>query len=364
MSIRIKKIYSALLIMAVSCVVNASNDWVSEIDKKYVNINYDLYEKTMKAKSLISKAKGDTDLLGEATTLINNVLQADPDFIPAYVQAARLYSKLGHLPGNKISEQALAAMEEYLTVALDKEPEYGYAYAMMGFTKMKANELDEAEKYYLKAEETGTKYPYLKSQRAELLLKNGKPQEALQLASEGYYENLSQPSIAAGYATTAIQATFKMSNSADEQESWQKKRIEVAPDVAWFLGDYSRFLLYVRHDYDSAIEYAEKALEKMDYGMGRQYLALGYYGKWEKLDDDPSTKEEAAKYFEKATLVYPVSDNLLSTISKNRNFFKLYTKLLNYKIKVDNAKQDLQLGIITQDKYDALVATPENVYAR
>ena len=350
--------------MMISYVVNASNDWISEVDKKYININYDLYEKTMKAKSLLSNSNGDTALLEETTVLLNNVLQTDPNFAPAYVQVARLYSKLGQQPGNKISEEALIAMEKYLLIALEKEPDYGYAYAMMGFTKMKANKLDEAQEYYLKAEKTGTKYPYLKSQNAELLLKKGMPEESLKLASEGYYEYLNQPDIAAGYATIAINATFKIRDSADQQEFWQKKRIEAQPDVAWYLGDYSRFLLYVRHDYDSAIKYAEKALEIMDYGKGRQYLALAYYGKWAKLGEDPSTKEEAITYFQNAISIYPVSSDLLSSISRNRKFFKLYTKLLNYKFKVDNAKQDLAQGKITQDKYDELTSTPEIIYAR
>ena len=245
-------------------------------------------------------------------------------------------------------------MEKYLLLALEINPDYGYAYAMMGFTKMKSGQLDEANKYFIKAEKTGTTYPYLKSQRAELLLKMKKPEEAIKMGTEGFYEYLNQPKIAVGYTTIIIYATQKIRNGADQQEFWQKKRLEIDPS-AWSLGDYSRFLLYVKQDYDKSIEYAEKALKKMNYGMGRLYLAAAHYGKWEQLDKVPGQKKQAHSHFMKAQDIFPDTDLLLKKIYTSK-LINVYIKILNYNIKLKNAKKDLDRGSITKAKFDEIAS--------
>jgi len=348
----------------ISTNVYASDQWISDIDRKYQHEYPDLFQSTMKVKKDLSSWAGDSEILENSSVVLQEILNSNPEFAPAYVQAARLYSKLGNLPGGKVSDEALQAMEKLLQAALQIEPSYGYAYTLMGYTYLQINNLDEAERFLELAEGTGTGYPLLKHEKAKVLLARGNLLEAMEIAKAGYQEYQDQPDIALAYVETIISCARKSEGGADLADTWYKKAIELKPEMAWPLGNYASFLFYVRHDYDLAAEYAEKALEIMDYGMGRFILAAAYYGKWIELDETPGKKDEALAYFQKAISIYPDTDEHMKSFMRNRKLFKIYAKLNNYSIKAKNAKQDLELGIITQEKHDELVSSPDNIYAQ
>ena len=357
--------HSILLVTAFTAIspcVHASGQWISDIDRKYQHEYPDLFQKTMKVKEDLTIWAGRTELLEDSSAALKEVLDTNPEFAPAYVQTARLYSRLGMLPGGKVSDEALQVMEKILQAALQIEPDYDYAYAQLVYTYRKMENLDEAERFLSLAEATGTKYPLLQHEKAKLLLARGKLTEAIAVAKTGYEKYQHQPDIALAYVETVIACARKLDNGEDLPDTWYEIAIELKPDMAWPLGNYASFLFYVRSDYALAAEYAEKALEIMDYGMGRFILAAAYYGMWAELDERPGKKDEALAYFQKALSLYPDTGDHLKKFQNSRKLFKIYAKLLNYNIKVKNAKQDLELGLITQDEYDTLVLDPKNKY--
>lgn len=281
-------------------------EWMSDIDKRYDKNNPQLYAKVVQAKDLISSANGNTGLSYQALELLITVIKTDQKFAPAYVQLARVTSNLGYLVNNRFDGTALQSQEEYVKRALALEPNYDYAIAMMGYTKMFQGNLDEAENYYMQAVALKSGYPYLKAQMAQLATKRGNYAKAIELATQGYEQNLSEPKIAAGTINELIFAYERMpGDHIKELEKWQAKRTELDPSVAWSWGDHARFRLYYLGDYDNAIKYGTKALSLMNYGVGRYLVAAAYYKKWNDLKDVPTRKVEAEKAFKIASAIHP-----------------------------------------------------------
>ncbi len=291
-------------------------DWMSDIDRKYQKDDPALYSSVLKAKTLISDANGQTDLNNQAITILKTVLNKNSKFAPAYVQYARVISNLGHQVNNKFDGTALSSQEDYLKRAMILEPNYDYAIAMMGFTKMFQGDLDEAEKYYARAAKMESSYPYLKSQMAQLATKRGDYKKSIKLATEGYEEQKSEPKIAAGIINELIFAYEKLEGDHNKAlEFWQTKRTDLDPSVAWSWGDHARFRLYFLGDYEGAIKYGEKALSLMNYRVARFILAGAYYKKWADLKDNKARNAEANEAWRKAKYLYPDTTRVIQDFS-------------------------------------------------
>lgn len=293
-------------------------EWISPVDKKYAGKNPSLYAQVAKAKALINDANGQTDLNLQAANLLRAVLEKDPKFAPAYVQFARVTSNLGYQVNNRFDGAALQSQEDYLKKALSIEPDYDYAIALMGFTRMFQGNLDEAEKYYKRAEGLGSKYPFLKAQTAQLANKRGDYKKAIQLATQGYEENISDPKAAAGIIFELLSAYEKMDGDySKELEYWQTKRRTLAPDVAWYWGDHARFRLYFLGDYENAIMYSKKALSMMNYGVARYILAGAYYKKWADIKSDKSRITEANAAWQQGQALHPDTTDMIQEFMGN-----------------------------------------------
>ena len=349
-----KALISIVLILLTSYVF-ASDSWVSEVDKNYKNINYNSYLKVMKAKSLMS---GSSSEKKEAAVLLNEVIGVSPNFAPAYVQVARLISK------QNLTKEMIELMENVLNKALLLEPEYGYAMAMMAYTKIRKRELDDAEVYLLKAEKSGTGYPYIKSMWSDLLMRQNKYKEAAEIAIEGFNDYKDNPELATDYIRMIISSLRRIRGNFDEVDYWYKKRIELKPNVAFFYSSYSSFLIFHKLDFDAAITNAEKAVNIANSNNARRILATALYCKWSSLDDTPNKEFEASRNFKRAISVDTDLDYLLSQMSKNtykhntETITPIYIKVLNSKYKIRNAKDDLESGIIEQYEYDSVTSSP------
>lgn len=305
---------------------------MSDVDKKYQKNHPVLYSDVLKAKTLISEAHGQTDLNIQALEILRSVLTKNPKFAPAYVQYARVISNLGHQVNNKFDGAALGSQEDYLRKAMILEPNYDYAIAMMGFTKMFQGNLDEAEKYYAQAAKMKSGYPFLKAQMAQLATKRGDYKKSIQLATEGYEEHKSEPKIAAGIINELIFAYERLDGDHNKElEFWQTKRTDLDPSVAWSWGDHAKFRLYYLGDYKGAIKYGEKALSLMDYGVARYIVAGAYYTKWAHLKDNKLRKTEAEDAWNKAKNLYPDTTEMVQEFSGNP-FLKSTAEALTHKI--------------------------------
>lgn len=267
--------------------------WISPVDQKYRKKNPALYAQVAKAEVLISEAYGNSSSNNEALQLAQGVIAKDPKFAPAYVQAARATGARGYIASGQFDPAALGTQEEILQKALALEPAYDYALAMLAYTKLTQGKLDEAEVLQKKVTAMKSGYPFLKSQIAQVAFQRKDYAKAVEIATKGYDEFKSDPRVAAGYCTELIFAYEELKgDQTDKLEKWQSTRSKLAPQVAWFWGDYARHRLFNMNDYAGAITYGEKALTLMDYGVGRYTLAAAYYAKWADLEaKSPGSKD-------------------------------------------------------------------------
>jgi tetratricopeptide (TPR) repeat protein len=295
-------------------------EWMSDTDKKYQQKNSTLYSKVSQAKALIDDKEGNTNNQYDALDILNSVIKEDTKFAPAYIQFARAASNLGYTKNNQFENTSMLSMEQYLEKALKIEPKYDYAIALMGYSKMFQGDLVAAEQYYKSAMALKSKYPHLKSQLAELSIKQGDYKKALELAEQAYQENISEPKDAAGAITEIIFAYQKIPGDHPvELEKWYAKRAELTPNSAWNIDAYASFKLYYLGDYEKAIELGNKALNIMNFGVGRRNLAAAYYTKWAHLKDSAITSVSANDAFKHAMELYPFSNEMIQEFLPNPN---------------------------------------------
>ncbi len=324
-------IRNTLFILIFSVSQLAYSDWVSTIDKEYRSRQPDLYDKVQNSKDIIDNNQASRKMNIQAVNILLLVIEEDDKFAPAYVQIARAISNIGYKINNEFSSVSLKSQEEYLKIALDIEPDYDYALALMGYTQMFKNNLNSAADYYDHASKVDSGYPYLRSQLAQLQTRFGNYEAAIKIATVAYEENKDNPKIASSMINEIIFALKKMPGKLAELDYWHNKRIEIYPEKAWNWGDYANLKLYGFGDHESAIKYSEKALSIMNYEHARFLLAASHYKKWSDYKDNPEKSDEAMKSFRIASQIYPDRQKVIIRISNNSNLANTVKalKLLN-----------------------------------
>ena len=73
----------------------------SEVIVKFITVDYrkniSLFEKTMKAQTLIDEHYGRGNNLSKAAALLSKVVIADKNYVPAYIEMSRVVLSGGHL---------------------------------------------------------------------------------------------------------------------------------------------------------------------------------------------------------------------------------------------------------------------------
>ena len=298
-------------------------DWVSPIDIKYKKKNPQLFSKYEKAKKLIDAWSGQQNILLDADEILKGIIQIDPDFAPAYREYGRLYIMSGYIKTvghvSSFEKGTLDPSEKSILHSINIEPDYADSYVLLGHLYTKKKLYSEAEEALKKAEDIGTKTPWLDLNWAELLNIQGNSEKAL-LRYKKVIEEKSSNKKAHARALSGVTKYYYFKSDFEKAKQSHIKHLEFEPENAWNWGNYSSFLLFWYGDVDGAVESGEKALDLMNYGMGRFTLACALYTKWamllEKGDGD------ANKYFERAYKLYPDLEKVISKVSKHS-----YTKI-------------------------------------
>lgn len=278
-----------------------SEFWLSPIDLKYKEKNYDLYIDFTTAREIIDSYRGQRAKLEKAYNILSNILEQDDEFAPAYREFGRLYILFGykhHVEGEKNPS------EEVILKSIEIEPEYADSYVLLGhlYTLMKRN--DEAKTALEKAEEIGTEIPWLQLNWADLHYRNQNYIESLKRYEYMYLKGTSNRKAYGNTLDGLIKVYYQLDKTEKSIEIHEEK-IKFEPESAWSWANYASFILYTVGDADGAIEKASKALEIMEFGMAKQVLATAYYYKWNELKGTPATKADADLYFFKAKEIYP-----------------------------------------------------------
>jgi Tfp pilus assembly protein PilF len=253
-----------------------------------------LADQLTEAIALLDAYRGDGAMLSAARTKLEDIIKQDPSNAPAYREMARYFIMRGHISSLDFQPGSLEAADKSLKTALDIDPRYAEAYVLQGHLYRLMQRPTAAQAALAKADELGTSDPWLQNNWADILIDEGKFDEAAQRYRK-VIESGTLNKKAMISAFEGLTKYYRRINRPDEVDSLYRKQIEYEPDRAWTYGNYAHFLLCDRDDYDGAISRSRQALNIMDYGVGRATLAASLYRKWAGLALNGKVSE-AAKY--------------------------------------------------------------------
>ncbi len=233
---------------------------------------------------LLDEWSGKGEGLAQAKSNLEAVLRDDPRSASAYREYARYYLSEGHLRSEEFRPGTLDAAERSLDKALEIAPDFAEAYILQGHVYRLMGKPARAKAALEMADRLGSSDPWLQLNWAELLIDDGRLDEAAARYKRVAADKTSLRTTIAAYQ--GLINYYKKVRRVDEVDAMYRASIALAPGDAWLHGNYAGFLLCWRDDAEAAISEATKALDLMDYGIARSTLAAALYFKWAALAMD------------------------------------------------------------------------------
>lgn len=261
-----------------------------------------LAAKTLKARESLDTYYGKRANLRRAQEEIDEVLAAQPKFVPAMIQAARVTIMGGHIAYYEFKGGTIEGAERILLQARELEPNNAEVHGLLGHVRFLKSDYPGAIESLDRAKSLKLSNPWLNNNYGDVYQKLGKND----LAGEHYrmVATLGQGSSAQQrrayiHALSKLQWLAVLKEDDAEVLRLAKLATEAAPsDDAWTWSNTAN-ILFIQGHFDETIAYARKALTIMNYGAARTTLALGLYGKWASLAAKGRARE-AEKHFEEA----------------------------------------------------------------
>lgn len=256
-----------------------------------------------RAVNLLDGYRGDSASLEAASADLKNILVRNPRYAPAHREMARYFIMRGHINSERFEPGALEAAEYAINKALEIDPKYAEAYVLFGHLYRLMGRHREALEALEKAEKLGTNDPWLYNNWADLLIDEGKYEEAVTRYRK-VIDSKTPNKKAMGAALEGVIRYYVSVGKLDKADLFYKKSIVLEPDSAWGYGNYAQFLLCKKDDYEDSILRSRQALRIMNYGVGRYWLASALYRKWAQsvISGAP---DSGKKYFIEAMELYP-----------------------------------------------------------
>ncbi|MFC5476220.1 tetratricopeptide repeat protein [Paraherbaspirillum soli] len=258
--------------------------------------------------------RGDTSSLEAARAELESVLKEKPRYAPAYRELARYAIMSGHINYKNFQPGSLEAAESSIKKAIEISPNYAEAYVLLGHVYGLMNRHQDAVAALEQAKKLGTKDPWLQNNWADLLIDEGKYEEAAQLYRQVVDSKTSNKK-AMGSALEGLIKYYKAVGKLDQADEIYRKQLEFEPDAAWGYGNYAQFLLCQKDDYEQSIKRSRQALSIMNYGAGRYMLAAALYRKWAQSVIS-GVPDSGKPYFTEAQTLYP---DLHEIVTNNKN---------------------------------------------
>lgn len=262
------------------------------------------------AVELLDGYRGATSALETARAELDAVLKENPLHARAYREKARYFIMRGHISSSRFQPGSLEAAEASLNKAIDIDPKYAEAFVLRGHLYRLMDRHQEARTALKKAEALGTSDPWLQNNWADLLLDEGNNEAAV----ERYrivIDSKTPNKKAMGSAFEGLIRYYRGVRSLTEADEMYRKKIDLEPDAAWGYGNYAEFLLCERDDYENSIARSRQALNIMNYGAGRYWLAAGLYRKWAESAVNGDADNGRQSWVE-ANAIYPDANEIVA----------------------------------------------------
>src|SRR5256885_9004536 len=273
----------------------------------------ELSEKTHNAQELLDRYYGNEANIAKAQEYIVEVLKAEPRFVPAYVQAARITIMGGHIVSYTFTGGTVERAEAILLKAKELEPGNAEIYGLLGHVYFLKGTMDAAIQSLNTAKQLKSSNPWLNNNYGDVYLRLDRNELAdrhYQLVVALGAGSTSQQLRAYVHALQKRQWLAALREDNPEVLRLGKVATDAAPaDDAWTWGEVAN-ILFIQGYFDESIAHSRKALSIMNYGFGRNNLALGLYGKWASLVAQ-GRGPEGEKYFGEAFALKPDLANVV-----------------------------------------------------
>lgn len=258
---------------------------------------------TEKARLLLDSWRGQSSILEAAKKEIDAALAVNSSSPSSLKELARYYIMDGYINNSNYKPGSLSKAEAALNKAIAADPGFVGSYILFGHLYLQMNRLHDAKTALSKADQIGSEDPWLQLNWADVLIKEGKFDEAIERYNkviDAGTTNRKAMLVAFGGMINYYYAL----NKFDQVDATYKKQIAYEPTSAWTYGNYANFLLCAMDKYDDAITQARKALSLMEFGMGRFVLGSALYRRWAHLSmfGEPG---EATAALKEARAVFP-----------------------------------------------------------
>lgn len=257
-------------------------------------------EKTLytEAQSLMDQYEGHPSVLRAAYRKIKRLQRINPNSRYSLVSMGRLTYKSNYIKNDEYRPEALAKANEYLTQAIEENPDFFDALFYGGYTALYMKDS-------VRADELGSKMKALNPTSPKTFLYFA---ELTQSKKEfALCEEYCRKAVAADSTGDMLRKTIYILTDAlveqdkiyDADFAYRDYLLE-DPNSAWTRGNYSQFLRIYKKDYDEAIYQAEEALKLMNYGVGHYQLGQANYCKGYQIQWEQKNHKEAIPYYEQA----------------------------------------------------------------
>ncbi len=283
-----------------------------------------------KIKEKMDDWAGEYEKVTEVQPMIQSFIASNPEFLPIYIEKARLAIMIGFTGKNDY----IAANKEALKIIKEiqkKDPNYAKPYVLAGHVYQNLSDLNKAQESLTKAEQLGTDDPWLHLNWANMLYAQERYNEALTRAEMGLRSaaNNSKALLAAFFIISRVaEKVGKDSYDIDatkivfEQFNDPKKRLRIAERLIDSYGGRRDVLV---HAYRILKKQKEETpdLPNVDLEFAHLFLIDGFI-----VRDDcvAKFKLEQAELSKKILLSLPDSEDI-----KDRKFAMLFNIYMSEK---------------------------------
>jgi tetratricopeptide (TPR) repeat protein len=241
-------------------------------------------DKLQRAHQLVNDYYGDRGNLDEAADLVKSVLKGNPRSAAAYVEAARITIKGGHIVSDEFRPGTKDLYRRLIDRALELEPNNSSALSLKAESYLLSGNTSDAQATIERGLKANPEDPWLKLNLATYYRRKEDPSKAMDIYSEMGKDSRcdSDPD----YRRACVRALMELIGlfqSFPENMDVVRPLIKDVerlrhPQDAWTLGGIALAFIYMDH-WDDSIDYSRRALKVMNYGVGRLYLAVSLYTK-------------------------------------------------------------------------------------
>jgi len=274
----------------------------------------------------------DEPQLNEARSILERLIGENPKFDAGYVELARVAMKLHGEP------EGLHQAEALLMSALQIRADNVNAKILLGYVYAHEKHFAKAEALFTEAAATKTNNLWLWSNWGELLMMEGKTDQAILKYRQAIAHPMTHDTYdrARAAAYEQLLEFLKGRKDPDAMEALYKQRVAEFGPGSCYTADYARFLLEVRGDTQAAIDLATGALhQNCDDSESREILGLAEYVKWAA-----TTGPLSAESLNQARIFLPVGPKPLYLLTSSDRTTPAAKKLVAGGEKIDQQDND------------------------